>query len=91
MKTITFNYTKKDGSTSERTLLVSVEPKPATDKYAGIDLSELSPEDGSEFSVRYEEMHNKYLNDVKELQAEFDLKHNYRQFLESGMSDVIEI
>jgi len=91
MKTITFNYTKKDGSTSERTLLVSVEPKPATDKYAGIDLSELSPEDGSEFAARSNLLLDKYLEGMKELQAEFDLKHNYRQFLESGMSDVIEI
>jgi hypothetical protein len=90
MKTITFNYTKKDGSTSERTLLVVTEPKTVA-YWAGIDLSEISPEDGSEFAARYEELHQKYLNDVKELQAEFDLKHSYRQFLESGMSDVIEI
>ena len=40
MKTLTFKYTKKDGSVSERTLLALVIPG---DKYAGIDVSELDP------------------------------------------------
>jgi hypothetical protein len=88
MKTITFNYTKKDGSTSERTLLALVTP---SKMYSGIDLSNLSPEQGAEFVNRYEELHADFMAEVQELQAEFDLKHNYRQFLESGMSDVIEI
>ncbi len=88
MKTITFYYTKKDGSTSERTLLALVTPG---NMYAGIDLSSLDPESGAEFVRRYEELHADFMAEVKELQAEFDLKHNYRQFLESGMSDIIEI
>jgi len=91
MKTITFTYTKKDGSKSERTLMAIVEPHPATDKYAGIDISELSPEDGAEFVGRYEGLYDKYLKETRELQAEFDVKHNYRQFFTDGMSDVIEI
>ena len=89
MKTITFDYTKKDGSTSERTLMVLVSP--GGDKYAGIDISELDPVEGAEFVGRYEELHNKFLDEVKQLQAEFDLKHNYRQFFESGMSNIIEV
>jgi hypothetical protein len=88
MKTITFTYTKKDGSTSERTLLALVTPG---NMYSGIDLSSIDPELGAEFVNRYESLHNDFLAEVKELQSEFDLKHNYRQFLESGMSDVIEI
>ena len=91
MKTITFDYTKKDGTTSERTLLALVEPKEATDKYAGIDISELSPDEGAEFVARYEDLYEKYLDATRALQAEFDLKHNYRQFFASGMSNVIEI
>lgn len=89
MKTITFNYTKKDGSTSERTLLALVTP--GGNMYAGIDLSSLAPELGAEFVNRYESLYNDFLAEVKELQAEFDLKHNYRQFLQDGMSDIIEI
>jgi hypothetical protein len=88
MKTLTFNYTKKDGSTSERIILALVTPGKM---YAGIDLSSLDPEQGAEFVNRYEELHADFMAEVKELQAEFDLKHNYRQFLEEGMSDIIEI
>jgi hypothetical protein len=88
MKTLTFTYTKKDGSVSDRTLLALVTPGKM---YAGIDLTSISPELGSEFVNRYEELHADFMAEVKELQAEFDLKHNYRQFLEEGMSDIIEI
>ena len=91
MKTLTFTYTKKDGSVSDRTILALSEPKPASDKYAGIDITGIDPDTAAEFVIRYEELHTKYLEDVAKLQAEFDLKHKYRQFFESGMSDVIEI
>lgn len=89
MKTITFDYTKKDGSTSERTLLALVTP--GGDKYAGIDISELDPKAGAEFVNKYEQLHNEFLEAVKTLQADYDLKHNYRQFLVSGMSNIEEI
>jgi len=89
MKTITFDYTKKDGSTSERTLLVMVSP--GGDKYAGVDVSELSPVQAAEFVKSAELIHEHYLNALKGLQEEFDLKHSYRQFLVSGMSNIIEI
>lgn len=88
MKTITFTYTKPDKSISERTLLTLVEP---TDKYAGIDISSLSPEMGAEFVNRYEELHADFLAGVKELQEEYDLKYNYRQFNSERMSEIIEI
>lgn len=88
MKTITFLYRKADGSTSERTLLALVTP---SDKFAGIDISSLSPEQGAKFVNRYESLHADFLAAATELQAEFDLKHNYRQFNASGMSDIIEI
>ena len=89
MKTITFNYTKKDGSTSERTLLVMVSP--GGDKYAGIDLSSIDPDSAAQFTNEAEEAHEGYLAMMKEIQDRYDLKHNYRQFLVSGMSDIIEI
>lgn len=88
MKTISFVYKKPDNSLSERTLMVLVSP---SDMFAGIDLSSIAPEDGAEFVRRYEQLHNDFLAEVKELQAEFDVKHNYRQFKTDRMSDVIEI
>ncbi len=89
MKTITFNYTKKDNSVSERTLLVMTAP--GGDKYAGIDLSEIEPAKAAQFARDVEELHNKYLADVRTLQIANDLKFAYKQFLVSGMSDVTEI
>lgn len=89
MKTITFTYTKKDGSTSERTLLVTVSP--GGDKYAGIDISDMDPETSNQFVSEVECAHQDYLEEVKGIQEYYDLKHNYRQFLVNGMSDITEI
>lgn len=88
MKTITFDYRKADGSTSERTLLVLTSPG---DKYSGIDVSELDPEKGAEFVAEYEKLHEDFLEKALELQKKYDLKFKYRQFFESGMTNVIEI
>lgn len=89
MKTLTFTYTKKDGSTSQRTLLAMTSP--GGDKYGGVDVSELEADVSAEFMARAHIVHQKYLSELTQLQAEFDLKHNYRQFLESGMSNVTQI
>ncbi len=91
MKTITFTYTKANGDVSDRTLLVLSEPKEATDKYAGIDISQLDPSEGAKFVSEYERMYDEYQANLKVVMAKFDVKHNYRQFIETGMSDVIEI
>lgn len=89
MKTLTFTYTKKDGSVSERTLLAMVVPN---DKYyAGVDVSELDPVVANEFVKEADSLHKQYLADLQALQTKFDLKHNFRQFLASGVSDVTEI
>lgn len=88
MKTLTFSYTKKDGSVSERTLLALVTP---TDKYAGIDLSMMEPSDAAQFVRAAKELHDEYLEDMLVLQAQFDLKHNYRQFLANGVTNLDEV
>lgn len=88
MKTLTFTYTKKDGSTSTRTLLSLVVPG---DKYAGIDVSDLDANEAEVFISAMAALHNKFLGDMLELQRRADLKHNYRQFLASGMSNITEI
>ena len=89
MKTLTFTYTKADGSTSERTLLALVTP--GGDKFAGIDLSSLEPERAREFVEVAQDLYENYISSLTTLQAEFDLRHNYRQFNESGVSDLVEI
>lgn len=88
MKTLTFTYTKKDGSISERTLLAMVTP---SDKYAGIDITMLDPRDAAQFVDFATKIHAKYVEELAELQADYDLKHNYRQFLATGVSDLTEV
>jgi hypothetical protein len=88
MKTITFDYTKKNGETSERTLMILKEPYK---DYDGIDITPLDPDIGAEFVSEYSALHEEFLTKCKELQAKYDVKHNYRHFLIEGMSNVIEI
>lgn len=85
MKTLTFKYTKDDGSTSERTLLAITSP---SDKYAGIDLTSLEPDCGARFIADVEAAHDVFIEEMRALQIKYDLKHNYRQFLPSKMSAV---
>lgn len=88
MKHITFNYTKEDGKVSEREILAMVTPG---DKYAGIDLTLIDPVDASTFVALAQELHKNYVEELQKLQAQYDLKHSYRQFKTSGMSEVTEI
>lgn len=88
MKLITFTYTKANGEVSERTLLACVQPG---NKFAGIDLSDISPEDASSFSYAYQALHDDFLLKLDALKEKYDLKHNYRQFIEGRMSNVTEI
>ena len=88
MKTLTFKYTKKDGSVSERTLLAMVTPG---DKYAGIDVSELYPTEAEDFILEVKKAHEQFLMRLAFLQTKFDINHSYRQFLASGVSQLEEI
>jgi hypothetical protein len=62
-----------------------------SDKYTGIDLTELEPTKAARFVVEYEALHDEFMGKVKELQASFDLRFAFKQFLEDRMSDVIKI
>lgn len=88
MKTITFKYEKANKEVSERTLMALSEPN---NKYSGIDLSQIEPELAAEFVNKYKELHDEFLANAKALQADYDLTHNYRQFISTNMSDVTEI
>ncbi len=88
MKTITFTYEKKDGSKSERTLLVMVEPG---NKYAGVDMSEMLPENAAQFAKLAKDLQSEYLSKINGLQQQYGLKFNYKQFLLDGMSDITVI
>ncbi len=88
MKTLTFKYTKADGKTSERVLLATVFP---SDKYAGIDVTQIEPSKAAEFIAQYQQMHDDFLDKVVALQKDYELQYSYRQFFENKMTDVVEI
>lgn len=91
MKLISFKYTKpKDGSVSDRLLLALSEPG-TSNKYSGIDLSELDPVEAQRFVDASSELYAKYLEDTKVLQNKFDLKFAFKHFLDEGVSDLVEI
>ncbi|NDB57391.1 hypothetical protein EB001_02900 [bacterium] len=88
MKTLTFKYTKADGSVSYRTLLVMVSPNTM---YEGLDISELEPLEMADVEVEINKAYSKYLSDIADIKQEFDIKHNYRRFDPSKMTEVNEL
>lgn len=88
MKTLTFKYTKADGSTSYRTLLVMVSPNTM---YEGMDISELEPVDMAEVEIEMDKAYKMYLNEINDIKEEFDIKHNYRRFDPKKMTEINEL
>jgi hypothetical protein len=85
MKLATFGYTDLKGKKSNRVILVSSMP---SNKLSGIDVTELSDEEVGTFANKYDSLHDEFIAKVQELKASYDLKFNYRQFLESGITDL---
>ena len=88
MKTLTFKYTKADGSISYRTLLVMVSPNTM---YEGLDISELEALEMADVEVEIKKAYNRYLSDIADIKQEFDIKHNYRRFDPNKMSEINEL
>ena len=86
MKTVTFTYTKDATHTSDRVLLALAVP---TDKYFGIDISELDLDDQGRFACALANLNEAYQADIATLMKEYDIQHNYRSFLPPKMSNII--
>lgn len=86
MKTLTFKYTKADGKVSDRVVLITAEP---TKLYAGTDISSLDMQDQVRYIHAVQRAREDYLEQIKELNEEFDLNFNYRQFDPAKMSDIV--
>jgi hypothetical protein len=85
MPILTFTYTKDTGEVSNRTLFALEQPGA---KYFGIDMSELDLEDQVAFSVDMDKIEEEKQQKIKDLMAQYDIKHSFRTFLPSKMSDV---
>ena len=87
MSTVSFRYPQKNtGEYATRALVVISTP---SDKYFGVDISELDPEEQAKFTLAMEEVQNIAKDAIADLMIEFDLKHRYRYFFPEKMKDVI--
>jgi hypothetical protein len=85
MKLMQFMYTKTNGDISERAIIVTQEP---TNLVGGIDVSELPETEFEVFTREMRELKNRQHEEMLELIAKHDLKHNYRQFTPGKMTNV---
>lgn len=86
MKLMQFTYTKANGDQSQRAVIVTQEP---TQLVAGIDVSELPETEFEQFTREMRELKNRQHEEMMQLVNNHDLKHNYRQFTPSKMTNVI--
>ena len=87
MKTITFDYTKADGKTSKRVLVVTKDPSIFVH---GQDITELSMEDQALYIQALNTAHEEYVQRIEAINEEFDMRFKYRQFDPSRMENIIQ-
>lgn len=84
MKLATFTYTDLKGKTTSRKLMVLTEP---SNKYFGVDVSELDDEQIALLFNELDLLDSQYTQSLDKILQEYDVKYNFRQFLESGVRD----
>lgn len=77
MKYTEFTYTKKNGDVSERAVIITAEPNKFLQ---GIDISDMDEADFAVFLQQLREQQDRHQAERAALLAQFDLKHNFRQF-----------
>lgn len=85
MKIAEFDYTDGKGKQSHRVILINNEP---SETYAGVDVTSLSNEDIGMMVTEYNALITEFQYKVEALKTEFDVLHNYRQFLPSRMTNL---
>lgn len=85
MKVAEFKYTKANGITSERTVLVTQEP---TKHLSGIDVTEMDDDMYFEYVNEVQSMITRHKEEMIALGTKFDLKHNFRQFIQENITDM---
>lgn len=85
-KVISFKYTKANGDTSNRILVVAKFPNKF---YEGTDISELEPVDQVLYAKAVRSLNTEYLESRMILDTEFDVVNNYRRFCVDRMTNVV--
>lgn len=86
MKLMEFNYTKANGTTSQRSVIEVVKP---TKNYEGMDVSDMPQDQFADFIAEYRDLLNKQYEAKMALIHKYDLTHNYRQFIPEKMTDLV--
>lgn len=84
MKTIDFTYTDAKEKVSDRTLVVISEP---SEKYFGIDISELGASDSGEVIAELKEAMEYHKAELEHIMAKYDIKGSFRFFFASRMTN----
>ena len=84
---MTFDYVKSPTDISSRVIRVLSYP---SDKYFGIDLTELDQEDQGLVAHKLHDAYIKYMQEVKDIMAEADIVNNFRYFLANKTSNVVK-
>ena len=86
MNIMTFTYTKDADNITNRVFIPISKP---TDKYFGIDITELDIEDQGTFTAKLEDLKDEYDQKVDDLLRDYDLNYRYRSFLPSKMTNIV--
>lgn len=86
MNLLTFKYTKANNKVSSRVLAILVKPNTM---YEGIDITELTQSQQSEFVIAASKAREAYVQALEALQDTYDVKQNYRRFDPVKMSEVV--
>jgi len=87
MQIMEFTYTKSPADVSSRVFIPLVKP---TDKYFGIDVSDLDVEDQALIANELDQLNQERSDKIETIMAKYDVRTNYRSFIPSKMSDIVD-
>jgi hypothetical protein len=85
MGIMTFKYVKAPDDTSDRVFVPISHP---SEKYFGIDITELDTEDQALFTNALEDIIDEQKESIEQLMTQYDVKHKYRHFFANKMQEV---
>ena len=86
MNVMIFNYHKDVNKVSSRVFLPMIIP---TDKYFGIDITELEVEEQALISDEFFRLMDEHVSKIDMLMEKYDCKYKYRSFFPEKMKDIV--
>lgn len=85
MKTVDFKYTDAKDRVTNRSLAIISEP---SNKYFGIDITELSASDAGEIIAELHEAMQYHKAELEHIMEKYDIKCSFRYFFADKMEDI---